>query len=326
MERRKFIAILGGAATWPLMARSQPSSSPVVGLIGARSLASDAHLIAALREGLAETGFVEGRNLRLELRWAEGDYSRVPTLAKSLIALNPAVIMATGTAGAVRSVRIAMPETPMVFSIGADPVAAGLVPALNRPGTNLTGVSSNTTALLGKQMELLCECIPQNSVVAALVNDANPSTTNSRLELEASAARIGRKLIFTSAGIQEDLESAFETLHGGKVGGLIVESDAFFTDRRQRIVNLAAQNGGPAIDTSPEFVEVGGLMSYGANRLDIYRRAGVYVGRILKGERAGDLPVQFPTKFQLVVNLTTARTLGLTIPESFLLRADEVIE
>jgi putative ABC transport system substrate-binding protein len=328
MRRRDFvITLLGSATTWPYMARAQPSALPVVGILGARSPASDAHLIAALRDGLAETGFVDGGNVRLELRWAEGDYGQYPALAKSLISLHPAVIVATGTSNAVRAVRMAMPTTPIVFAIGVDPVATGLAASLNRPGDNLTGISMNANALLGKQMELLCEFIPQDFVIAALLNEANTAVASiARAELEASAEKIGRKLTFASAATQTDLESAFMTFRRERAGGVIVVLDAFFTERRQKIVELAAQNAIPAIYSPREFVEAGGLMSYGANRIDGYRKAGVYVGRILKGEQAGNLPVQLPTKFELVINLKTAKTLNLSIPPALLATADEVIE
>jgi putative ABC transport system substrate-binding protein len=327
MKRREFIRVLGGAAAaWPLVARAQPTSNSVVGVLGARSLASDAHLVAALREGLAETGFVDGSNLRLELRWAEGDYSQFPILAKGLVGLHPGVIVTTGTAGAARAVRAASATTPIVFVMGADPATLGLVTSLNRPVGNLTGVSMNASALLGKQLELLCECISQDSAVAVLVNEANPIASAARAELQTSATKIGRKLIFASAATQAELESAFARIRREAAGGVIVVLDAFFTDRRHEIVALAALNAIPATYSHREYVEAGGLMSYGASRTDVYRKAGVYAGRILKGERAENLPVQLPAKFELIVNLKTAKALGLAIPPTVLARADEVIE
>jgi len=325
MKRRNFIGLIASAAVWPLAVRAQQSSIPVVGVIGARSQSSDAGMVAAVRGGLAETGFVEGKNLGFELRWAEGDYGRYAALAQSLTDVHPAVILATGTVDAARAARNAMPTTPIVFVIGADPVAAGLVKNLNRPGDNLTGFSTNASGLLGKQMELLCECIPRDSEVVALLNGANTQSITLRTELQASAIRLGRKLTFASASTDADLQVAFQKFHQQQVGGVIVAIDAYFTERLQQIADLAAKNAVPAI-YSPPFAQSGGLMSYGTNRTEIYRSVGIYIGRILKGEHAGDLPVQMPSKFQLVVNLRAARALGLVIPESSLLRADEVIE
>jgi putative tryptophan/tyrosine transport system substrate-binding protein len=304
----------------------QQPKIPVIGYLGARSEKSDAHLVTAFREGLNETGFFEGKNVSLEFRWADGKYEMLGTLAASLASLSPSVTVTTGTAGAAHAAKDAMATTPIVFLIGADPVTAGLVPSLNRPGGYLTGIGLSGTALLGKELELLCACTSSGSIIGILQNPKNSLAHVSASDLLAAGATLERNLTFVDATKSEDLEVAFAKFAAHKVGGVLVEVDAAFSERRYQIVELAAHYAIATMYSEREFVEVGGLISYGASRTDAYRKAGIYVGRVLKGEKPENLPVQLPTKFELAVNLKTAKALGLTIPPSLLATADEVIE
>ena len=328
MRRREFITLLGGAAaTWPLTARAQPPAMPLVGVVYGVSAAEWADPIASWRRGLSETGFIEGRNVAVEYRWAEGRLERMPLMAADLIARRVSVLLIGGNTGAVRTVVAAAQSTPIVFTTGVDPVEAGIVSSLNRPGGNVTGVTTIGSELGPKRLELLHEVVPGAKKIALLVNQNNPLTADVNVpSTQAAATRLGQEMIIVNGGAESEIETAFATAVQRGAGALYVDPDAVLVSRRQQIAAAALRHKLPTIGTGPETGRAGLLMSYGPDQTEMYRQAGVYIGRILKGEKAGDLPVVQPTKFTLVVNLKTAKALGLTIPESFLLRADEVIE
>jgi len=330
MRRREFITLIGGAAVpsllWPLVARAQ-QSIPTVGVVYGVSAAEWADNIASARRGLSEIGFVEGRNVAIEFRWADGQLDRMPVMAAELIARRVAVLLIGGNTAAVRSVVAAAQSTPIVFTTGVDPVEAGIVSSLNRPGGNVTGVTSVGGELGPKRLELLHEVLPDAKKIALLVNQNNPLTADVNVPTTlAAAARLGLEMIVVNGGAESEIETAFATAVQQGADALYVGSDAVLVSRRQQIAAAALRHKLPTIGTGPETGRAGLLMSYGPDQTEMYRQAGVYIGRILKGEKAGDLPVLQPIKFTLVVNLKTAKALGLTIPESFLLRADEVIE
>jgi len=326
MRRREFITLIGGAAAWPLVARAQQPAVPVVGFLSGRSLTSDAHLVAAFRQALNDSGFVEGQNVTIEFRWAEGLLNRLPKLAADLVQRKVAVIFAGAADVHVGALQVAAATIPLVLATGGDPVALGVVDSLSRPGGNLTGVTVISAALWPKRLELLSGLLKRTGSVAVLVNPGNASAFPSTLELQAAARGFGQTVIVLNARTENDFGPAFETLLGQRAGGLVVSDDALFQNWREALVTLAARHGVPTIYGRREYAEAGGLISYGASTTDQYRQSGIYVGRILKGTKPADLPILQPTKFELVINLSTARALGLEIPPTLLARADEVIE
>ena len=324
MKRRTFITLLGGAAAWPLAARAQQSAKPVIGFLRSTSSGPFAGLIASFRNGLNEAGLVEGQNVIVDYRWADNQPDRLATMVAELIGRKVAVIVAN--VGAARAAKAATAIIPIVFVIGSDPVASGLVTSLNRPGANLTGVSFFDTPLAAKRLSLINELLPQAAAIGLLL-DANFAEANVEArELGAGASAIGREITIVKIRSEGEFDSGFATIVQRGARGLVVGSGPFFNSQRRRIVALAARHAIPAIYVLREFVEAGGLMSYGASQEDAYRRAAIYVGRILKGEKPGDLPVELPTKFDLTINIATAKALGIDVPATLLARADEVIE
>jgi ABC-type uncharacterized transport system substrate-binding protein len=325
MKRRAFIALLGGAAAWPLAARAQQPAMPVVGVLLGGSTEADAFRVEAFRQGLKETGHVEGQNIVVEYRFAENDYGRLPALAADLVHRRVTVLAAIGNA-ASRAAQQATTTVPIVFEIGTDPIDFGMVGSLARPGGNLTGVTFLGGSLAPKQVEVLHETVPKAAAIALLENPTNPNANTVRSEVQAAADALGRKLIVVTAMVERDIEPAFARAIEQRVGALLVRSDVLFNGRPKLLVDLAERHALPAIYPLREFATAGGLMSYGASLREALRQTGIYAGRIIKGEQAGELPVQQSAKVELVVNLKTAKALGLTIPLPLLGRADEVIE
>jgi putative ABC transport system substrate-binding protein len=327
MKRRLFLAWLGGAAAGlPLVARAQPSTTPVIGFLGSGFPADQVNLVAATRDGLKEAGFIEGHNLAIEYRWAEGKYDRLPGLAAELVDRRVALIVAAGGSDPGRAAKGATSAIPIVFVSAADPIRAGLVASLNRPEGNVTGISLIGATLEANRLELLHEMMPQASILGVLINPKYPEAKAQAQEVEEARARLGVTLIVRNASTEQEVETAFDAFVQQKAGAVLACNDPFFGSYRQQLASLALRHELPAMSFRREFAEVGGLLSYGPHFAEGYRQAGVYAGRILKGAKPTDLPVMQPTKFEMVVNLKTARAVGLTISESFLLRADEVIE
>jgi putative ABC transport system substrate-binding protein len=325
MNRRAFITLLGGAAaTWPLVAGAQ-STVPVVGVLSGASNTAGLDLVAALRQGLKEAGHFEGRDYIVESRFADGQFSRLPGLAQELLARRPALISTVTLPGALAA-KAATNTVPIVFVVGEDPVKAGLVASLNRPGGNVTGHSNFMNVLGQKRLDLVGQAVPGATILALLVNPNNPNASLDTADLKTAADAIGRQLQVLKATNDEELETAFMTIAQERVGALFVNIDPVFVRRASHIVALAARHRVPAIYPLREFVVAGGLMSYGASFTNAFRQAGIYAGRILKGEKPGDLPVQLPTKIELVINLKTVKALSLSIPPTLLALADEVIE
>jgi putative ABC transport system substrate-binding protein len=327
MRRRTFIALIGGASAWPLAARAQQPSMPVIGALYAVSAEEWAERMDAVRQGLKESGFVDGKNVTIEYRWAEGHLDRLPAMVADLVARKVAVILVGGSSVATRTVMAATQSIPIVFTTGVDPVTAGLVASLNKPGGNATGVSLVVGELGSKRLELLHELLPTAVKIALLVNPRNlvMSTFDSEGG-QAAARRLGMEISVVGGSTESEIEQAFATAVQQRAAALQVGSDAFFQNQREQIAALALRHALPTISSTPEEALAGSLMSYGADPINEYRQVGIYVGRILKGEKPADLPVMLPTKFNLTINLKTAKALGLAIPESFLLRADRVIE
>jgi putative ABC transport system substrate-binding protein len=326
LKRREFITLLGSAAAWPLAARAQQPAMPVIGFINPASPAELAHRVAAFGNGLAEQGFIEGRNVVIEYRWAEGRYDQLPALATGLVNRGVTAIAATGGPAVVRAAQAATSNIPIVFTSGSDPVAAGLVASLNRPGGNVTGAGLMSANLVAKRMELLRELMPGAKSIAILANANNPSARFEVDEAEGAARVLGFQIRIERADGERDLPRAVASLAQQRADALLVATDPFFESVRGTLVALATQHAIPTIYALREYAVAGGLMSYGASITDIYRQAGVYVGRILKGEKPADLPVTQPSKFEFVLNMKTAKELRLDVPTSILLRADELIE
>ena len=325
MRRRELMLLLGGAAiSWPRALRAQQKAMPVIGYLGAGSPGPSAPFVAAFRKGLGESGYVEGQNVAIEYRFAEGRDDQLPALAADLVGRKVDVIVTFG-GGAPRAAKAASQTIPIVFAIGGDPIAIGLVASLARPGGNVTGVSWLGGELTSKRLELISELVPHARAIALLVNPNNLQNRVVREMQEAARAK-GVQLPILYAGSESEIDAAFASLVQGNADALVVTAEPFINSRRQQIVALAARHAVPAIYGIREYVAAGGLISYGASLTAVYRQAGVYAGTILKGAKPADLPVQQPTKFELVINLKTANALGLTVPQSMLIRADEVIE
>jgi len=325
MRRRDFVAALGGAAAWPLAARAQQPATPVIGFLHVASPTALAHLVAGLQSGLKEMGYAEGENLRIEYRWAEGHYDRLPTLAADLVQAQVAVIVTGGGPPSALAAKAATATIPIVFNVSTDPVGMGLVASLGRPGGNATGINLFTSELEAKRLGLLHE-VAARSMITYMVNpDYPPSESNIR-EVEEAARRLGHEILLLRATTANDIDAAFSTMSQARPAGLLVGADPFFYSRRAQILSLVAHLAIPTIYEQREFALEGGLISYGTDLVDAYRLQGVYAGRILKGEKPADLPIQQPTKFALILNLKTAKTLGITFPPGVLAIADEVIE
>ena len=326
MRRREFITLLGsGAVAWPLAARAQQPATPVIGFLRASTAAGSAHLLAALRRGLNELGFVEGENLTIEYRWAEGQSARLPALAADLVSRPVAVIIA-GASEASIAAKAATSTIPIVFVTAADPISSGLVASLNRPGGNATGVSYLTSALGAKRLELVHQMVPAAKSVAVLMNPGNPTSGPLMRDVQAGAQVLGLQIQVTTVTNGDDLESVFAHLAQQRPCALIMSADPRFTARAAQIAALAARHALPVIYTTREFAEAGGLMSWGTSLTEQYRLAGTYAGKILKGAKPADLPVLQPDKYELTINLKTAKALGLDVPAQLLALADEVIE
>jgi putative tryptophan/tyrosine transport system substrate-binding protein len=326
MRRREFIALFGGAAAaWPLGARAQQPALPVIGVLSGRSLEDSKEFMAAFGQGLNEAGFFEHRNVAIEYRWAENHVDRLPALAAELVRQQVTVILAVGGVPPTQAAKVATSTIPIVFVFGADPIKLGLVASLNRPGGNVTGVTTLSGALTAKRLELLRELRPQASV-ACLVNPSSPEAEAQLADIREAVHTTGKEVRLLSVSNDHDLDAAFTTLIREQIGGLLLTNDAFFVGRREQIVALAARHAIPTMYFLREFATVGGLMSYGNSLADAYHRVGISAGRILRGVKPADLPVEQAVKIELVLNLKTAKALGLEIPPMLLARADEVIE
>ena len=328
MKRREFITLLGSAAAaWPLAALAQQPAMPVVGFLNAASPDLFAHVVRAFHLGLSETGYVEGRNVAIEYRWAENQYDRLPELAAELVRRRVSVITTGSSTLAALAAKAATTTLPIVFLMGADPVRFGLVASLNRPGGNLTGITTLNLEMTPKRLQVLRELLPTTTIMAVLVNPTNaPATVETEVrQVQAAAHTLGLQMVHVlQASTERDLDSAFSTLIQRRAGGLVISADTFFSGKSVELAALASRHAVPTISPYRDFVTAGGLMSYGGSVTELYRLAGVYTGRILKGEQPADLPVQQVTKVQLAINLKTAKALGLTVPTSLI--ADEIIE
>jgi len=326
MRRRDFMSLLGGAAAvWPVAARAQQSAIPVIGFLNSATLKGEAERLAAFRQGLKESGFVEGQNVVIEYRSAEGQFDRLPELAADLVRRQVNVLVANTTASALAA-KPATSTLPIVFVTGGDPVELGLVGSLNRPGGNVTGVSFLVNKLMAKRLELLSELAPGTAAFGMLVDPNNPNAEADTKDAQAAAAALGRKLVVAKAGAESEIDAAVAALVQQRISALLIGAHVLFFSRREQLVALAARHAVAASYATREFVAAGGLMSYGPNQTDVYRLVGVYTGRILKGAKPADLPIERPVKFELVINLKTAKALGLDVPVHLQQLADEVIE
>jgi ABC-type uncharacterized transport system substrate-binding protein len=327
LRRRQFITLMGGAAAaWPVAADAQQGALPVIGILHPGSPEASAKYVASLRKGLAEAGYVEGRNIAIEYRWGHGDSGRLPELASDLISRRVAVIVTPGGVTAALAAKAATTSIPIVFVIGADPVQAGLVASLNRPGGNVTGVSSMNTGLAAKQLGLLHQLLRRDARFVVLVNPSNPQTRSTLSEVQAAASAMDQQFEAVTAATYHDIGPAFGDAVRKRADALLIIADPLFASRPVQLATLAARHALPTIYALREFAEAGGLMSYGSNFTELFRQAGTYASRILKGEKPADLPILQATKFELVVNLQTAEALGLEVPATLLALADEVIE
>jgi putative ABC transport system substrate-binding protein len=326
MQRREFLGVLGGAAVaWPFGARAQ-QATPVIGFMSARSAEDSAHLLAAFRRGLGEGGFVEGQNVAIEFRWAHGQYDRLPAMATDLVSRRVTVLTAVGGDPSALAAKRATSTIPIVFGIGGDPVSAGLVDSLNRPGGNVTGATLLTNLMEPKRFGLLRELVPGSVLVGVLLNPSFPQAARQLQDIEETARTISRRIVIAKASTDEELDAAFATLVSERVDALLIASDPYFDVQRDRIIGFAERQHLPAIYPFREYALAGGLLSYGVSITDVYRQYGIYTANILKGARPADLPVMQPTKFELIINLKTARALGVKISDNLLSIADEVIE
>jgi putative ABC transport system substrate-binding protein len=326
MKRREFVTLLGSAATWPFAALAQPSNMPVVGFLSTRAPEESADLVEAFRSGLKERGFVDGQNAKIEFRWAHGDYGHLPALAAELVRAQVAVIATLGGDPSALAAKAATSTIPIVFAVGSDPVKEGLVESFNRPGGNLTGVATLSSAVMAKRLELLREITPRAEVFAALINPKNPAAAISAKEVQDAARALAKDIHIVHASNESELESAFATLSQLRTGALLITPDGLFIIHAARVAALSIKHAIPASHERRAFPDAGGLMSDGSSQADGMRLAGFYAGRVLKGEKPADMPVMQPTKFELVINLKTAKAFGLTVPPSLLALADEVIE
>ena len=327
MRRREFISLLGGAAAWTFPARAQtPTTMPVVGYLGPESPQTFASRVKAFRDGLAQAGYVEGRNVTIEFRWAEGHYDRLPALAADLVDRQVALLVAPGGAPAALAAKSVTATIPVVFEMGGDPVALGVVRSLNRPEGNLTGVSSLSVALGPKRIEVLHEVLPTAATIAVVVNPTSPTADAQRANMDEAAKRLGLRLHVLHASTEQEFDAVFDALPQVGASGLAFTSDPFYANRSEQLARLAVRHGIPAVHQSRDFTLAGGLMSYGGNFVQSHQQAGAYAGRILRGEKPSDLPVREVTGVELFINLKAARAFGITVPRTLLTRADEVIE
>jgi len=326
LNRRAFIAALGSVSAWPMVMRAQPRSVPVIGFLSTRSADDSIAVNAGFQRGLADAGYTDGKNVQISYRWADGHFEWLSRLANELVDEHPAVIVAAGGEMPTRAAMSVAPAVPIVFLTGTDPVKTGLVSSLSRPGGNLTGVTIYSTEIQQKRFELLGALVPAAKIIGVLLNPQEVSAEAQRTEAENAARSLWQTIHIVEASTDREIEAAFDAIKRLHINALVVGSDPFFSMRRKQIVDLAERYAVPAIFDSRLQVAAGGLASYGTSYIDTYRQGGIYAGRILKGERPADLPVLLPTKFDLVINLKTAKSLGLTVPPSLLARADEVIE
>ncbi len=326
MRRREFIGVLGAAAAWPLTARAQQPAMPVIGFLSGRSLASDAHLVAAFAQGLNETGYVVDRNVKIEFHWAEGQFDRLRVMAADLVGRRVAAIFAGGMDADIRGVRAVITTTSTVFATGGDPVGLGLVESFNRPGGNATAVTVIAAALMPKRLEVLRELVVSATLVAVLINPNDANAASYTRDAQVAADTLGLKVLIVHAATEGDFDPAFATLVNAHANALLVTVNTLFINKREKLVALAASYAMPAMYDRRDFPTAGGLMSYGASITEQYRHSGVYIGKILRGVKPAELPVLQPTNFEFVINLKTAKALSLAVPANLLARADEVID